>query len=188
MDDNGNCQGVSDESNKWKGCECIDDSLFDAPYTGLGSLADFDALQTLLDNAPTIQNTSDVSCGSNNLQNVPTEFEAQDKVISSTDLIYRLRQATCTNECALPEGIPENAVAITKTAIRHPARLQLQLTEVLKHGYIVRHRQLAMNGKNAGMPRKKVGSTATVTFQTLTCTSNQELHCIRTQQRLVEWH
>ncbi|KAI1085387.1 hypothetical protein F5B20DRAFT_587438 [Whalleya microplaca] len=54
------------------------------------------------------------SCWQNNVQNLPKGFFMSTGSQTPNDLLYRLREKICSNECKIPDQLPSNGDKITK--------------------------------------------------------------------------
>lgn len=117
MDKDGKC---TKDPNK--GCECriigeefdedagdpVDFGWLTAQQAALGLLEGSTPDTTNDDPSDRKHPSANPTCSANSASSVPQKIKATDKDISPNELMYRLRQAMCTNGCDLPEGIPSN--------------------------------------------------------------------------------
>ncbi|KAL9617309.1 MAG: hypothetical protein Q9160_007889 [Pyrenula sp. 1 TL-2023] len=125
-DSNGKCKGISDQNDKWKGCDCYDiisddDVTEYEPFSDLELLAQDAFLSSLASGggaqAPPDRGhpSSDPKCADNQVPGLKLVNKVKTSSSAKTpkEILYIMRETLCNDKCENPPDIPQKSVFAT---------------------------------------------------------------------------
>lgn len=127
-DSEGKCKGISDQNNKWKGCDCYeiidDDDVTEYDPFNTAELLAQDAFLASLGKGGGDQQPSDPSrghpsndpkCADNQVPGylLVNKVKTSNSVKTPKEILYMMRETLCNNKCENPPDLPQKSVFAT---------------------------------------------------------------------------